>query len=403
MNDTQSPKPKTVKKSSKKAVVKNDHVDKTPVNVGNYYQLDRILKENADYNIIIGERGNGKTYAVQKFLIEDYLKNGRQCFLLRRWDDDVKQSNAQNFWDGNLINQLPELTNGLFTTIVLRANRYFLTYLDDKGKPVLDESNIIGHVNDVHNAEQMKGQSYPNVGNIVYEEFISLTTNGYLPDELSLFLNVLSTIIRDRTDVKIWMLGNTVNPYNPYFKHFGIDGFALNQGEITTKYDIDTGCKIAIEFCAKRRTGSLYGTSAKYFAFGNNDGSTDMILSGKWQLPNYPTRKFVKINSRWEFYIRFDDHLMDCHIMIEKGDYYLFVRELSNKTNIGRSNIVLDLIPNTNPNYYTSLANVPIGRLPEILFTIVNNNKIWFDNRMTGAYYYNFMAQAFNNRTRLYR
>ena len=28
-----------------------------------YYSLKKILAENADYNIIIGERSNGKTYA----------------------------------------------------------------------------------------------------------------------------------------------------------------------------------------------------------------------------------------------------------------------------------------------------------------------------------------------------
>ena len=39
-----------------------------------YYSLDNILKKNSVYNVIFGERSNGKTYAVLKYGIEQYLK-----------------------------------------------------------------------------------------------------------------------------------------------------------------------------------------------------------------------------------------------------------------------------------------------------------------------------------------
>jgi len=402
MTDTQSSKAKTKTKTPKKAVSKNDrvsdHAETTPVNDSNYYQLDRILSENADYNLIIGERGNGKTFAVQKYIIQHYLKTGGQFFLLRRWVEDVKPTNAQNFIDGNLISQLPELTDGRFSSIVYRTGRYILVDFDEKGKPIIDDNNTIGYVWDVSESERLKGNSFPNVDNIVFEEFISLSTMGYIPDEITLFLNIISTIVRDRTNVKIWLLGNTVNPYNPYFNHFGINGFELNQGDIATKYDNETGCKVAIEFCAKRRKGSLLGTSAKYFAFGVNDGSSDMIIEGKWQIPNYPVAKFKPKNSRYKFFIKFDEKLLECHIMVDSGEFYLFVREINPKTNIGHYNIVLDLIPNVKPYYYTSLMNIPSNKIPPILPEIINNNKIWFDKRLTGAYFYNYMSQSVNNR-----
>ena len=232
-----------------------------------YYTIDRIKKEKADYNIIIGERGNGKTYSVQKEMIERFLEDGEQCFILRRWMEDVKPSNAQNFWDGKLTAKLHEMSGGRFRNIILKSNRYIAVDYDDKDRPIVNEENTVGYVWDLNEAERLKGQSFPFVTNIVFEEFISLSQMGYLPDEVTYFLNVLSTIIRDRTNVRIWMLGNTVNPYNPYFKHFGIKGLELQQGTIWTKYDSVTGCKLAVEFCEQRRNGSLKGTSAKYFAF----------------------------------------------------------------------------------------------------------------------------------------
>ena len=39
---------------------------------------------------------------------------------------------------------------------------------------------------------------------------------------LLFFMNVLSTIIRDRENIKIFMLGNTVNKYCPYFDEMGL-------------------------------------------------------------------------------------------------------------------------------------------------------------------------------------
>ena len=386
------------KRTSKKTDVKKDPEPKPTVQPSPYYTLDRIMNENADYNIIIGERGNGKTYAIQKHLIETFLATGKQCFLLRRWMDDVKPSIAQNFWDGNLLSQLSDMSNGRFTSIVYRNSKYICVSYDDKGKPIIDDNNTIGYVWDVNESERLKGQSFPNVQNIVYEEFISLATLGYIPNELTYFLNIISTIVRDRTDVKIWLLGNTVNPYNPYFEHFGINGLSLNQGDIWTKYDNTTGCKVALEFCSKRRVGSIFGTSAKYFAFGTNDGATDMIVSGQWQIPDYPTCKFVLENSRYKMYIKFDEKILEFHLMAKNRDYFLFVREISNKTTLSNKYIILDLVPNPKSNYYTSLMNVPLERLPPALPDLINNNKIWFDKKLTGAYFYNFMAQSMNNK-----
>lgn len=257
-------------------------------NKGNYYRLDRILKEDADYNLIIGERSNGKTYAIQEYLISQWLDNGGQFFLLKRWQDDVKPMIIQNALDGNLLNRINQMSNGRFDNIIFRNGRFIAVTYDDKGKPIIDDSNTVGYVWDLTESERLKSLSFPNVTNVYFEEFISLHNEGYHPDEIRLFLNIISTIVRDRTNVKIWMLGNTTNPYNPYFKHFGINGYDLNQGDIWTRYDSMTGCKVALEFCAQRNKGDRFGTSDKYYAFGE-DGVKDMITTGKWQIPNYPT------------------------------------------------------------------------------------------------------------------
>lgn len=55
-----------------------------------YYSLKQILKKNAQYNIIIGERSNGKTYACLLHCLKEYICNGNQFAIVRRWKEDVR-------------------------------------------------------------------------------------------------------------------------------------------------------------------------------------------------------------------------------------------------------------------------------------------------------------------------
>lgn len=359
-----------------------------------FYNLTRILDEHADYNMIIGERGNGKTYAIQEYLLKRFLQDGSQCMLLRRWVEDVKASNAAQFWDGNLLTRLNELSDGRFTTVLYRNGRYLACSYDEKGKPVLDDSNTIGYVWDVNEAERLKGQSFPRVENIVYEEFISLSEQGYIPNEITQFLNIVSTIVRDRTSVKVWLLGNTVNPYNPFFDHFGVKGLELKQGEIWTRYDPVTGCKVALEFCQQRRTGSLFGTSAKYYAFGNSNGASDMIVKGKWQIPDYPTMKFKQSASKYRLLILFDGKRLLLHYMIHKDERYLYVQMLKDGQTTPKRLVTLSLKPSTNPDYYTSFQTLPKSPVVLDIGDLLADKKIWFDDRLTGSYFFNFVSQS---------
>ena len=44
-----------------------------------FYSLKKILEKNAQYNVIYGQRSNGKTYSVLKYGLQNYIKTG-ECF-----------------------------------------------------------------------------------------------------------------------------------------------------------------------------------------------------------------------------------------------------------------------------------------------------------------------------------
>ena len=86
-----------------------------------------------------------------------------------------------------------------------------------------------------------------------------------------LFTNILSTIIRQRDDVKIFLCGNSINKVNPYFTEMGLTK-AKNQAKNTI--DVYTygnsDLKVAVEYTGDvNTTGKSLKGSDKYFAFDN--------------------------------------------------------------------------------------------------------------------------------------
>ena len=48
-----------------------------------------ICSRNAFINFVIGGRGAGKTMNCKRFCIDDFIKNGRQFFYIRRYNTKV--------------------------------------------------------------------------------------------------------------------------------------------------------------------------------------------------------------------------------------------------------------------------------------------------------------------------
>ena len=72
-----------------------------------FYSTQKIDRKNATYNIIFGERSNGKTYALLKKGIQNYFKNGGQLAYVRRWKEDITGRRASRLFSG--INENDEV------------------------------------------------------------------------------------------------------------------------------------------------------------------------------------------------------------------------------------------------------------------------------------------------------
>jgi hypothetical protein len=143
-----------------------------------FYTLENILKKNCIYNLIIGERSNGKTYSTLKHCLTEYCEHGGQFAIVRRWKEDIRGRRASDIFSSIVDNgEVEKLTKGQYTTIHYYAGKFYLAnYLNNK--VVYEDDNIVAYTFALSDTEHNKSISYPKIKNIVFDEF--LTKHLYL-------------------------------------------------------------------------------------------------------------------------------------------------------------------------------------------------------------------------------
>lgn len=318
-----------------------------------YYQLDNILEKNADYNLIFGERSNGKTYALLSYALEKFIKTGEQFAYIRRWKEDLRGKRADSLFNNHVANGMIEkLTGGEFNEVFYIGGRWFLSFFDAETNKRKPHTVPFGYGFSLSEQEHEKSSSYPNITTVVFDEF--LTRRYYLPDEFMLFMNMLSTIIRLREDVKVFMLGNTVNKFCPYFTEMGLKQVPqMTQGTIDIYQFGKEGAKVAVEFTASI---SSQKASNKYFCFDNQN--LQMITGGKWELAIYPHLpvKYRPIDVKFKFYIKFGETILQGNIIMQDNNNFIYIH--SKTTEIKDENaLIYCLEMNGKPNYKRRLIS----------------------------------------------
>ena len=289
-----------------------------------YYSLKKINSKNATYNVIFGERSNGKTYACLLQALTNYFDNGSQFAYIRRWSDDIAPKRMNNLFNA-MLDKIEKLSAGEFHAIVYRSGVFYLANYNKNGKIIYNDDDVIGYAFNLSASEHNKANSYPKITTIIFDEF--LTNKYYLPDEFILFMNTISTIIRQRTNVKIYMLGNTVNKFCPYFGEMGLTNI-LNQeqGTIDVYTYGQSKLKVAVEYASNNK---LLKKNNYYFAFDNP--KLKMITEGSWELSIYPhaPTKWKPKNITFSFFIIFNDLTYQCDVINKDNFDFIFIH---NKT-----------------------------------------------------------------------
>lgn len=341
-----------------------------------HYNIDNIDKENANFNIIYGEKSNGKSYQVKhKKAVKKFLETNKRFILLRRWNEDLTGAWIEQYFADV---DVQGLTNNEYQKIIKYRNELYFAKITDEFK--IKRGIKIGYAIPLSLEQRYSSASFLDVEDIIYEEFMS--RGAYLPNEPNKLMTFYSTVDRKRGTTKLWLIGNTVSKVCPYLNDWGLNGIMKyqKQGEIKTKiiHNEENDVKIAIEYCKS--------SGGKTMAIGS---ASSMIDKGSWQVDSQPhlpkSYNKYKVLYRFGFFYKGFKFLCEYLEDTENTNIPIWFIKPYNK-NFNDNLIVFSDIISTSPLWQRNIYDISIkNQKLKDLFNKFRESNLFFSDDMCGT------------------
>lgn len=290
-----------------------------------YYDITNMLKTNAQYMILLGQRANGKSYQAKTTVLKEAFNTGGKFVYLRRWDNHIKAHTVENYF--NDIN-VKDITKGQFDGVQAWNGEIYFYNTDDTGKRI--KAQAIGYYCALNIAERYKSNVFDDVAYMIFEEFI--TDAAYLVDEPRRLQQFVSTVFRLHAGHVI-MVGNTLSRVVPYFNEWALEP-VLRQKPGTIEiyhFHVDENViDVAVEYCANtvKESKMFFGTASK------------QIVSGEWDVHDAPRlpRTQIEYDVVYEIELKFTHFKFCLQLLVEpkEGGVILFVYPLTKQRKFTR-------------------------------------------------------------------
>lgn len=351
-----------------------------------HWDINATWNLGCTYNLIFGQRGNGKTYGWKQKAIELFAKNGTETALIRRNLEDFKSNRASGLFDDIVANGVvAKYTKNKYDRVVYKSRQWFFAKWDEKEKKMIKAERPFCHAFSLSAWEHDKSSSYPYIDFIVFEEFI---TKDVIDDyeEYWTFKQTVSTIVRDRVPSKIYLIGNTVNTDSGYFENMNVSNVHnMKIGEIDrytfTNKDGQV-IKIACEWTEPTETQD----SKILFDF-DNDVRSNMMTEGAWQIPDYPHLdiEYDRRDVLFTYYIIWRNTTIQCDIIFKNDMYFTFIHK--KKVPLTQKQIYNEVIYSRDysirPNHFRYI-NQPRSNLQSKIWSFFDNDRVLYSTNKIG-------------------
>jgi len=326
-----------------------------------YYDIHPLLKlgdedPNIKYFISFGERSAGKSYSTAKYIIENYVNTGKTSGIARRWEDDWNSNVANTYFDGLISNgEIKKITKGKFDGVWYWAHKWWLTKYDNEKEKMVKDDKPFAIAFSISTWEKSKASQYPDMNLLVLEEFISSRYIGSDNTEFQMFLNLVSTLARERDDFRVILLGNTIARFgNPYFICMNLEKRVLkmNPGDIVVFSNDYNKLKIAVEYTAPPEEGKK---SDILFDFIDS-AAARQITSGEWQIeahfPSLPLGTRIRPKDIvYKYFLIYRDNILQADVILQDNKYYTYYHKKTTELQENPTDLIFDLDYHLEPNY----------------------------------------------------
>lgn len=355
-----------------------------------HYSSKEIDRTKAIYRVIIGQRSNGKTYCTIRKALEAYCKKGLPSAYIRRYAEEIRPKFIFELLAPHK-DYIVKLTKGRYNDYTFKNNEFHLCYYDAEKHEVTErDNNACIFCTALNTWNTSKGVDRGNLIYIIFDEF--MTRDLYLQNEFVKFTNCLSSLIRDRSGVVIYMLANTVNKYCPYFEEMGLYHVPEQEQGTIELYNYNNKLlTVAVEYClpAEATKEVLH-----YYAFDNP--AVEMIKTGLWEEDRYrhvTDCKFdlTKETELFRFLVDFNKNKVVGEIHSKGNHVIIFYHPVGNSNRKWTDN---DVVYSDSDNSSLTWAKAfSMGSLDvhKMIYNIMKQHNDYYDTNSTGEIINNFM------------
>lgn len=283
-----------------------------------FYDAHDLLTYNRLNNLVMGVRGHGKTYCFTSRCLALGIKQKDISFVvLVRYKEDIKTI-KDCWWEGCDYETLFPNYTFMSKNNIIYANNGL-------------EQFPIGEFIALSTYMRAKRKPRPKVKIIFFDECLN-EENDYLKNEITAYLSVCDSVIRNRSDVRCYLVSNHISVINPYFNYFGFNQF----GKRFTRglHDSILEFTDSVDF-VKFREGTKLGASIKDTQYGDYALLGHMLLDDTSNVSPLPSGQ-----CKHQFNIALEGQLLEVCMMLN----ILYVRKSKDYTAIAFTPYVDDAV-----------------------------------------------------------
>lgn len=264
----------------------------------------------------LSTRGRGKTTA---YLLLGMMINhiyGEIIEFCRLMPDDIKPMNLRTLFDVIVrCGYVKSITEGKYNNCIYTGGFWYYTFCDDKGVEVERAEKPFMHVFAVRKALDMRGYN-SNSSFLIFDEFID-PTKMYKDDFVNLS-HAISTIVREREQMWICLLANTIEKQSIWFKELGIsyDVAKMKQGDSLICTNGGTTTPVWVHIATPNQTEKKHRQIRNLFNFKNPKLNTITGTDDGWAVKIYP--RLPRANTEVllkNVYINASGFLVKCEVL----------------------------------------------------------------------------------------
>lgn len=331
----------------------------------NYVKSETVKKIAGDYILLLGERSNGKSYAVKNLCIEQAYQHERWFVYLRRYDLDCKDSQCEPYFGDVPVSTI---TKGLYDCITVFRKKIYMSNHTEDG--TIKRGQCIGVCMALTNYEHYKSLTYDKVDQVIYEEFI--TDRTYLPDEPRKLQNLMSTIFRHRKG-KCYLIGNKISRICPYFTEWQLTKIPRQEAGTIESYKVDAAViSVYMTHSLEAKSGLFFGDPAR------------AITGGAWETETHAhlERPVEEYEIIYTAVLQYNANRFLMQVLQDPKGYPTWYIQ-PKTTDIQSGTRVISNQYTSDPMYTDGF--IPLTQGEQRLFDLLDKGKIAFSDNLTGT------------------